>query len=461
MLVYRFASSALFLSTSAILAAVALLPQALVAQNANSLQPNIILCMTDDQGWGDTGYNGHPVLRTPHLDQMAKDGICFTRFYSGAPVCSPTRGSCLTGRHPYRYGITNANVGHMTKEEFTLAEALKSLGYSTGHFGKWHLGTLTTQIKESNRGKPGDGSHYSPPWENGFDECFSTEAKVPTWWTENAYQTYGTHYWTGAGRMVPAAEISGDDSRLIMDRALPFIETAAKQETPFLAVIWFHAPHLPVVAAPPNTDGYTEHQDYYGCITAMDEQMGRLRGELKNLGIADNTMLWFCSDNGPEGDASSPGSTNGLRGRKRSLYEGGVRVPGLLVWPNVIKTGRVVSMPCSTSDYFPTVMDALGHQFPETEARLFDGVSLLPAISAEMNERPRPIAFESQEQVSLIDNRFKIYSNGKSWELYDLIADPNETTNVSDQHEEVVRSMIQTVEEWRQSCRESSNGISK
>ncbi|MHC4499432.1 MAG: sulfatase-like hydrolase/transferase, partial [Planctomycetota bacterium] len=144
-------------------------------------RPNVVLVMTDDQGWGDVGYNGHPVLKTPNLDQMAEEGIRFERFYSGAPVCSPTRGSCLTGRHPFRYGIYHANVGHMKKDEITLAEVLKMQGCATGHFGKWHLGTLTKTVKESNRGGKRGAAHYSPPWENGFDECFSTEAKVPTW----------------------------------------------------------------------------------------------------------------------------------------------------------------------------------------------------------------------------------------------------------------------------------------
>ena len=184
-------------------------------------RPNVILVMTDDQGWGDTGYNGHPTLKTPHLDRMAGQGLRFDRFYSGAPVCSPTRGSCLTGRHPYRYGITFANAGHLKKEEITLAEALKVLGYTTGHFGKWHLGTLTTQVRESNRGGPGSERIYSPPWENGFDTCFSTEAKVPTWdpmKAPGAGRPYGTHYWTGPGKR-ETENLDGDDSRVIMDRA--------------------------------------------------------------------------------------------------------------------------------------------------------------------------------------------------------------------------------------------------
>ncbi|MYB52640.1 MAG: sulfatase-like hydrolase/transferase [Acidobacteriia bacterium] len=117
-------------------------------------QPNVILCMADDQGWGDTGYNGHPFLQTPHLDAMSQAGLRFDRFYSGAPVCSPTRGSALTGRHPYRYGIPTANAGHVRDQEVTLAELLKEHGYSTGHFGKWHLGTLTNDQEDGRRGGP-------------------------------------------------------------------------------------------------------------------------------------------------------------------------------------------------------------------------------------------------------------------------------------------------------------------
>jgi arylsulfatase A-like enzyme len=435
-------------------------PERLFAGASDSVKPNIILCMSDDQGWGDTGYNGHPVLRTPNLDQMAREGIRFERFYSGAPVCSPTRGSCITGRHPYRYGITFANVGHIKKEEISLAEVLKTMDYATGHFGKWHLGTLTTKVHDANRGRPGDSSHYSPPWENGFDVCFSTESKVPTYWKDSSYMKYGTHYWTGLDQLVPAAQISGDDSRLIMDRALTFIDSAARDNTPFLAVIWFHAPHLPVLSAPPYTDGYTEHKDYYGCISAMDEQMGRLRAELKLLGIEENTMLWFCSDNGPEGDSTEPGRTNGLKGRKRSLYEGGLRVPGLLVWPKMVKKGQVVSMPCSTSDYFPTVMEVLGYQLPMNKTRPYDGISLLPLLKGELDQRPRPIAFESKNQLSLTDNRYKIFSNnsGESYELYDLINDQNELSNIAHLHPEIVSSMTKKLEQWRSSCSESASG---
>ena len=443
---------------------------ALAGLNAMAERPNIILCMSDDQGWGDVAYNGHPVLRTPHLDQMSREGIRFDRFYSTSPVCSPTRAACLTGRHPYRQGVLFANVGKLKAEEITLPEVLGEQGYATGHFGKWHLGSLTTKTKDGHRGRLGNTATYSPPWENGYDECFVAESGVHTYHIADNYEKLGTHYWTGLDQMVPAEEISGDDSKLMMDRALPFIERASKADIPFLAVIWFHTPHQPVLSAPPYTDGYNEHKDYYGCMTAMDEQMGRLRAKLKELGVEDNTMLWFCSDNGPTKVKNSWGSTGGLRGGKRSLYEGGVRVPGLLIWPQIIEQPRVVSMPCSTSDYFPTILDMLGLQLPD---RPYDGISLMPLIKGTMTERPKPLAFESSftmreanlgdpsiNQTALIDQHYKIYSkgSGNTYELYDLIADPSEKKNIAKQYPEVVQRMRATIETWRQSCQDSAQG---
>jgi len=461
------------------------MPAVLLAKDISTKKPNVILCMSDDQGWGDTGYNGHPVLKTPNLDRMAREGIRFERFYSAAPVCSPTRGSCLTGRHPYRYGIYHANVGHIKKMEITLAEVLRAQGYATGHFGKWHLGTLSKTVKESNRGGQRGMTHYRPPWENGFDECFSTEAKVPTWdpmvkpigrknkkWWNSiepsvAAEAYNTHYWTGPEEMAKD-ELSGDDSSIIMDRAIAFIDKAARKGRSFLAVIWFHAPHWPVVAGGKYRNMYPSQskfaQNHFGCITAMDEQIGRLRNRLCQLGVADETMLWFCSDNGPEGDVQGPkggmGSAGLLRGRKRSLYEGGVRVPGLLVWPEKINKPRVVKMPCSTSDYFPTILDVLGYKLPKAQSRPYDGVSLLPLITGDMIERPRPIAFESKNQVSLIGNRYKIYSSdkGKTFELYDLIDDPEEKKNIAKDKPEILGNMKKNLELWRASCKASNTG---
>jgi len=425
--------------------------------------------MADDMGWGDPGFNGNSIIKTPNLDAMARAGIVFRRFYSGAPVCSPTRGSCLTGRHPYRYGIFFANVGHMPKQECTLAEALKTQGYTTGHFGKWHLGTLTTTEKDSNRGGPKNAEHYSPPWENGFDVCFSTEAKVPTWnpmKEPDEDKPYGTHYWKQDGSK-ETENLDGDDSRIIMDRAVPFIRDAVHKGKPFFSVIWFHAPHLPVVAGPQYRQMYSRYsedeQHYYGCITALDEQIGRLRGELRQLGAADDTMVWFCSDNGPEGKDGEHGRTRGsagpFRGRKRSLFEGGVRVPGLLEWPTRVKPGRVTDIPCSTCDYFPTVLDVLGFTMTG-QPEPIDGVSLLPLIEGRMTERPRPIGFQSNKQVSLTDNRYKIYSSdkGKTYVLFDLLKDPGESNDLAAQKPQILEIMKSSLEKWLKSCKDSLDG---
>ena len=457
-------------------------PGLLRAAETSVQTPNVILVMTDDQGWGDTGYNGHPLLKTPNLDEMARSGIRFNRFYSGAPVCSPTRGSAITGRHPYRYGITFANTGHMLPREVTLAEALGTRGYATGHFGKWHLGTLTTKIKDSNRGRPGDATHFSPPWKNGFGVSFSTEAKVPTWdpmKKPGTNEPYGTRYFNTDGS-VETENLEGDDSRVIVDRAIPFIREAVGQDKPFLAVVWFHTPHLPCVAGPEYRKMYEgvagANPAYHGCITAMDQQVGRLRSELRRLGVEENTMLWFCSDNGPEGAAGkAPGSAGPLRGRKRSLFEGGVRVPGILVWPAKIESPRTVEVPCSTLDYFPTIMDVLGFEMQGRPVCCghtgpIDGVSLLPLIEGKMSRRPRPIGFQSGGQVSLIDNRYKLIkpSGGRKkrkgaaaqdgFMLFDLVEDPGETKNLAAEKPEIVEAMKKTLAEWQASCRASAAG---
>lgn len=446
----------------------------------STTSPNVILCMADDQGWGDSGYNGHPFLKTPHLDAMSEAGLRFDRFYSGAPVCSPTRGSALTGRHPYRYGIPTANAGHMRDQEVTLAEMLKERGYATGHFGKWHLGTLTNDQEDGRRGgrRP---EHYAPPWENGFDESFSAEVQMPTW-NPMADQAFPSKYWTGPGEYA-TENLDGDDSRVIMDRAIPFIRKAAESGTPFFAVIWFHTPHSPVLAGPRHREMYAEfsegEQHFYGCITALDEQVGRLRAELGQLGVSDDTMLWYCSDNGPEGRTphvrNNRGSSGGLRGRKRSLFEGGVRVPGILEWPNRVNAGRSTSVPCSTSDYFPTVAAALGLSLPADD-RPVDGMSLLPLIDGDMQRRGRRIAFQCPDggergalsrlgspDHALIGDRYKFLSyldEERSSEdmLFDLAVDPGERHSLVEELPELAASMRSELKEWDASCSRSEQG---
>ena len=454
----------------------ALMALASMPDGVDAQRPNVVLVMADDLGWGDLGVQGHPHLQTPHLDQMAADGARFTRFHAAAPVCSPTRASCLTGRHPYRCDIPHANRGHLREDELTLPSLLKDAGYRTGHFGKWHLGTLTTTLVESNRGGPRGRAHYAPPWERGFDACFSTEAKVPTFDPMKHPQTgapYGTHYWTGPEQRVER-DLDGDDSRLIVDRALPFLRRAVADEQPFFCVVWFHAPHLPCVASAADRARYREFdeptQHYFGCITAMDREVGRLRAALDDLGVAEQTMIWFCSDNGPEGKAGkAPGSSGGLRGRKRSLYEGGTRVPGMLAWPGTVPAGLVVDTLACTSDYLPTIASWL--DLPLDPNHRLDGVDLRPALAAaadgEALPRDAAVGFESARMASWTDDRFKLVARLRRGaegagalppidrvELYDLARDPREQRDVADEPRERAGAMRRARGAWRTAIRQ-------
>lgn len=443
-------------------------------------RPNIILLMADDQGWGDVGYNGHPHLKTPHLDAMAANGATYNRFYAASAVCSPTRGSVITGRHPLRYGICHANCGHIKPQEITLGEMLKDQGYTTGHFGKWHLGTLTRDTLDANRGgKPKYDGDYAPPWDHGFDVSFVTESKVPTWnpmiTPHNSAgdvngnlkegEPFNTFYWTGPGRIV-TENLEGDDSRVIMDRAIPFITDAAKNDKPFLSIIWYHTPHLPVLTGEKYSSKYsglsTDQQQYYGVLTALDEQVGRLRNKLRELGIEENTVLFYTSDNGPEGKSTTgrtQGLTNGLKGRKRSLHEGGVRVPGIVEWPKTILANTKIEAPSFTSDYFPTIAYLAGVDLQPFE-RPYDGENMIPYLMESGLERNRPMAFEFQQQAALIGNQYKIYrpEEDSLFELYDIVNDAGETKNLASEKPEKLKELETVWKDWKKSQNNSAKG---
>lgn len=447
-----------------------------VGSYAQTPRPNIILVMADDLGYGDVGYH-NPIIKTPFIDQMAKEGIQFNRFYVSVPVCSPTRGSILTGRNPYRYGIYSANVGHMKKEELTLAEVLKEQGYATAHFGKWHLGTLTTGETDGNRGRLNDSLHYAPPWMHGFDISFSTEAKVPTWdpmitpagfeeemGSKKPGEHSGTSYWVGENQK-ETRNLNGDDSRIIMDRVVSFIKKSAGERKNFFAVVWFHTPHLPVITSEHYRNLYKDYsedeQHYYGAITAMDEQIGRLRSFLRDLTLDKNTIIFFNSDNGPEGTSKSgktQGSALDLRGRKRSLYEGGIRVPALLIWPERFQSHKVINTPVTTTDLFPTMISILGIK-PQHLIEPLDGFDIMPLIKNGQG-RGMPICFQFNRQLAVIDERYKLYSpdRGTTYELYDLISDKREQKNLTNEKPEIVSNMKKILIEWLESCKQSDAG---
>jgi len=448
-------------------------------------KPNIILLMADDLGYGDVGFNGNKIIKTPNLDEMAAAGIKFTRFYAGCPVCSPTRATCLTGRHYFRYGIFSASVGYLPKEEITVARICKEKGYTTGHFGKWHLASISKTGPTMPEYKVNRLRKYAPPWERDYDESFCTECNVPTYNPQKDLEkfkwVFRLPFWHNG--KVAIDNLDGPAARVVMDRAIPFIEKAARNNQPFLATIWFHEPHEPVVAGPKYRAMYNDYseteQHYYGCITAMDEQVGRLRAELRRLGIAENTMVWFCSDNGPEGmtDKGEPswckysrGVTGGLRGRKRSLFEGGLLGPACLEWPCHVKCAQTVTVACSTLDYLPTIQHLLGYKMPDN--RPIDGTSLMPLIKGKMTTRPKLMPFwfvkpsrkamHDSPTIAVIDNNFKLLTNlsadGREDLLFDLTKDPDETSNIIAEHPKVAARLRAWLKKWTESCRKSHAG---
>ena len=436
--------------------------------------PNIILIMTDDMGWGDVGFNGNQIIQTPHLDQLADDGMVFDRFYAGCSVSSPTRASVLTGRNPFRTGVFHANTGILRPEEITLPELLQQRGYFTGHFGKWHLGTLTHTETDANRGKPGETALYNLPGEHGYIESFVTESKVPTYdpmkrpvtcdgrfWDYikpgEESEKFATSYWKHNGEK-ETENLAGDDSRVIMDRVLPFIQKSKEAKRPFFTVVWFHTPHLPCVAGPEYAEMYAdyplEERNYYGCITAMDEQVGRLVAFLKAEGLYENTILCFCSDNGPE--LRTPGTAGGLRGKKRDLYEGGIRVPAIMVWPGHIISGGRTDHVASTSDYLPTFVDVLNLPTPPNE---LDGESLMGFFNRqEPRQKPLVFAVPNPHQGAVIEQKYKLYYKGGSYELYDVERDPSETKDLSAKFPEITERLKKVLDEQLESYRQSYEG---
>jgi len=431
--------------------------------------------MADDLGWGDLGFIGNPTVKTPNLDSLVCQGIEFNHFYAGAPLSSPTRASVLTGRNPFRTGVYSANVGILRPEEITLPEILHDNGYSTGHFGKWHLGTLTYSEVDANRGRPGNTALYNPPALHGYDCCFVTESKVPTYdpmiqpdendgkfWDyikdKSSARQYGTAYWDIDGNKV-ADNLDGDDSRCIVDRVLPFIESSMEKGNPFFGVVWFHAPHLPCVAGPEHAGLYeglpVDERNYFGCISAMDEQIGRLVKYLNDNGLYDDTIITFCSDNGPE--LNTPGSAGNFIGKKRSLHEGGIRVPSFIIWPSHFEAGMSVDQCCSTCDYLPTLLDILDIEYPDKD-RFIDGQSVLPLLNGEEFIRTKPLAFCNAKQGAYVEGMTKLYFCDGEYELYDLENDPFERVDISAGNHELLEKMKASLKEQLASFENSFRG---
>ena len=446
-------------------------------------KPNFILCMADDQGWGDVGYNGHPILKTPVLDEMAATGLRLDRAYAAHPVCSPTRGSVMTGRNPNRFACFS--WGHTLRpEEITVAEALQKAGYATGHFGKWHLGSCRAEDEVS-------------PGNSGFDVWVSSP---------NFYENSPLLSKNGT-----VIETEGESSQVTVEAALDFIKQQSEDDQPFLAVIWFGNPHRPHQATKELQALYPDQNkaqaNYYGEITGIDRAMGHLREQLRELDVAENTLLWYTSDNGPQ--ARDPGSSGGLRGAKSDLWEGGIRVPGIIEWPARITSPRVSDVPVVTSDIYPTLLQLAGVEIENQPP--VDGISLVPLIERTMDAREKPIGFwvhtvrgistpshelleklqaeqtgkqpaskprertaasrmevtfskeERPGRAAWIDGDWKLHripgKQGKfQYELYNLASDRAEKDNIAKEHPDKTEAMRTALTEWQNSVIESLNG---
>lgn len=408
---------------------------------ANPTKPNIILVMTDDQGWGQMGYYDHPVLKTPNLDKMADNGLRFDRFYAGAPNCSPTRATILTGRSHMRAGVNNYGYA-LRLQEKTLPQALQKAGYATGHFGKWHLNGISGPgvpvLKDDPRG----------PGVFGFEEWLS----VTNFFDRNPLMSRNGRF----------EDFKGDSSEVIVGEALKFIKRQATSETPFLSVIWYGSPHSPFVASDQDKADFgklkKKSQNHYGELAAMDRSIGTLRKGLRDLNIADNTLVWFCSDNGglPK---IKPDTVGGLRGNKGSIFEGGLRVPAIIEWPAVIKS-RITKHPSVTMDIFPTIAAIVGLD-DTAMLQPRDGMSIHPLLGGEIGPRAKPIPFRHTGRAAFIDNDYKLLTQKLKkgvFELYNLAEDPAETNDLFTSHPKIAQRMLKQFKAWNQEVEASIAG---
>lgn len=407
-------------------------------------RPHVVFVMADDMGWGETSYRRHPVLRTPNLDAMAAAGLRFERFYAGGPVCSPTRASVLTGRSPDRCGVLSHGYA-LRKQEKTVAQALQRAGYVTGHFGKWHLDGYRGP------GVPILSSDAYHPGHFGFDEWVS----VTNFFDRDPLLSH-------QGTLRPS---QGDSSEIIVGEALRFLDKHRRSGKPMFCAIWFGSPHSPFRASPDDRAAFGQLNEqsahHYGELVAMDRAIGTLRQGLRQMGLAENTLLVFCSDNGGLPNIE-PDTVGGLRGFKGSLYEGGVRVPGIIEWPGIIQP-RITHFPACTMDLFPTVADIVG--LPnEAFVQPLDGISLKPLLTQEQHERPQPIGFRYNRQVAVLDNDWKLLARRSpsgqlaQHELYNLSTDPIESRNRCDDEPQIFERLRNWLVQWDHSVEASFRG---
>lgn len=428
-------------------------------------RPNILFIITDDQGWGDLACHGNPIIRTPNLDRLASQGVELTRFHS-SPVCSPTRASLMTGRYNYRTGAVDTYMGRsmMHADEMTLAEMLQRGGYATGIFGKWHLGDnyplrAIDQGFDEALSLPGGGlmQHSDPPGNSYFDPILR----------ENGVQK----------------KYEGYCSDIFTDAAIDYMR--AKRDEPFFTYVAFNAPHTPLEvpekeyqhykslnmtpAMFPGGDSFAKDFDadvtarVYAMVENIDTNVGRMLAALDELGIAENTIVVFMTDNGPQ----QARFNGGMRGLKGTTYEGGIRVPCLIRWPERIKSGVQMDRIAAHIDLAPTLLDWCDVAPPSRVK--FDGVSLANLIEGKTKPEAWPdrtlffqwhrgdvpnegralgVLTQQHKLVQAEITREVDWNGQQKWELFDLESDPNETTDLATSNPALVEKLKSEYTTW-------------
>lgn len=412
-------------------------------------RPNLLFIMTDDQGYWDTGVTGNPHIDTPHLDSLAGAGTQFRRYYA-APVCAPTRAGLMTGRYYLRTGLYNTRFGgdSMGRDEVTVAQLLRKAGYRTGLFGKWHLGKY-----------PG----YQPQ-ERGFDEFFGHyHGHI------ERYEFPDQVYHNGT-----PVEARGYVTDLFTDAAVDFVEaTATAGEAPFFCALMYNAPHSPWLldtshSAQPEGDKTLDkylqrglplrEARIYALIERVDENVGRILAKLEELGLAENTLVIFTSDNG----GVSQYWKGGMNGSKSSVYEGGVRAPFFARWKGTVPAGGMVEAQVSHVDLLPTFCELAGVELPSD--LVLDGKSLVPLLKSGQGGAHHEYVYHTWDRYfpnpdsrwAVSDQRWKLmaqFGTGKTpgpsgWRLFDLENDPGEQRNLIREEPEIAARLRKEFERW-------------
>jgi len=429
---------------------------------ADDDRPNFLIILCDDLGYGDLACYGHPAIRTPNLDRLATQGVRLTDCYASAPVCSPSRAGMLTGRTPNRAGvydwIPDSHTMHLPRGEMTIASILQRAGYATCHVGKWHCnGAFNTPEQPQ-------------PDDHGFDYWFSTQNNAsPSHCNPQNFVRNGD----------PVGPLQGYSCSIVADEALGWLSQTRDAARPFFLFVCFHEPHEPV-ASPPELEATYEaapqkgQATYYANVTNMDAAVGRLMAALDELELADDTFVLFTSDNGPEtlnryrSAWRSHGSPGPLREMKLHIYDGGIRVPGIIRWPGHTRPGTISREPISGVDLLPTLCHIAGVEIPGD--RIIDGTDITPILAGRTLHRRTPLFWSYYRALSAPraamrigdwkilarwDGPVKPISGNVSeeamtliktaqltdFELYNLRRDVGERNDIADEHPDRLKQM--------------------